>query len=127
MTGRTILRKLSGDVVGVERPVEVRLMARKATRVFELVIPRNVTRFACRGSVFAGKGKRGRGMIERCRLPSFHRMTRETILRKDSAHVVRIHRRTIVLLVAIEATRRGAAKDFVDVAILTRCLKMFPQ
>lgn len=127
MTGSTILRKLSGDVVGIERPLEIRFMARKATRVFELIIPGNVTRFTCRGAVFAGKRKRSRGMVERCRLPSIHRVTRETFLRKDSAHVVRIQCSTIALLVAIEAARRCAAKNFVDVAILTRCLKMFPQ
>jgi len=84
---------------GTVRVVEIGLVARNARGIRDVVVVVDVAVRALpwRHGVRSGQGKRGLGVVKRCRLPHRGGVTKFATLRKAPRHVIRIRRSLEVL------------------------------
>jgi hypothetical protein len=110
-----IVRKIQRHVIGVRRPLEIRLMAGEAIhrRAGKAIV--HVALRASRRRVRAEQRKARFVMIESRRLPGARRVAARAGLRKIRRDVIRIRRALKIALMAGEAVRRRAGEAIVHV------------
>jgi hypothetical protein len=119
VTGLTILTEVVGDMVGIRRLLEIRLVALSTVRIHKLVIPIRVTAQTWYTGMVTRQRKLRQVVIETRRLPRHRRVTGLTILTKVVSNVVWIRRLLEIRLVALSTVRIHKLVVSIDMARLT--------
>lgn len=116
MALRAIVIEIPCHMIGIGRTGEIRLMALITLRIYELVVPIDVTCLTLYGNVGSCQREARRGMIEGRRLPRGCGVTLRAIVIEVSAHVAWIRRLLKLRLMTLIAFRGQACERVVDVA-----------
>jgi len=84
----TVLRKARREVVGVLRPIVIRLMTGDALCTRPRIFSIDVTLHAARVDVGAGQREAGLGMVKLCPLPLLSGVANRAISREISSRVI---------------------------------------
>lgn len=124
VTGSAIMRKIQRHMIGIRRPLEIRLMAGEAIprRAGKAIV--HVALGASRRRMRAEQRKARFVVIERRGLPGAGGVAARAGLRKIRRDMIRICRALKITLMAGEAVRRRAGKTIVHVTMITRNREM---